>query len=59
MSARPTATGPSIELLLQISAAINSRDVDRILDFFAEDATFLMARRPEPGGKLVEQNRRL
>lgn len=33
--------------------------MDRILDFFAEDATFLMARGPEPCGKLVEQNRRL
>ena len=46
MSASPTATGPSIDLLLQINAAFNSRDVDRILAFFAEDATFLMARGP-------------
>jgi len=54
MSASPTATtGPSIELLLQINAAFNSRDVDRILGFFAEDATFLMARGPEPCGRRV------
>ncbi|MGH7373787.1 MAG: nuclear transport factor 2 family protein [Candidatus Rokuibacteriota bacterium] len=53
MSAGPTATGPSIELLLQINAAFNSRDVDRILGFFAEDATFLMARGPEPCGRRV------
>ena len=45
--------GPSIDLLLQINAAFNSRDVDRILAFFAEDATFLMARGPEPCGRRV------
>lgn len=53
MSASPTATSPSIELLLQINAAFNSRGVDRILGFFAEDATFLMARGPEPCGRRV------
>jgi ketosteroid isomerase-like protein len=45
--------GPSIDLLLQINAAFNSRDVNRIMAFFAEDAAFLMARGPEPCGRRV------
>ena len=50
-----TATaGPSIDLLLQINEAFNSRDVDRILSFFADDATFLMARGPEACGRRVQ-----
>ena len=50
-----TATaGPSIALLLEINAAFNSSDVDRIVSFFAEDATFLMARGPEPCGRRVQ-----
>ena len=48
------AAGPSIDLLLQINAAFNSRDVNRILAFFADDATFLMARGPEPCGRRVQ-----
>jgi len=48
-----TAAGPTIELMLQINAAFNARDVDRIMSFFAEDATFLMARGPEPCGRRV------
>lgn len=48
-----TAAGPSIELMMQINEAFNSRDVERILGFFAEDATFLMARGPEPCGRRV------
>lgn len=48
------AAAPSIDLLLQINAAFNSRDVDRILAFFADDATFLMARGPEPCGRRVQ-----
>ena len=50
-----TATaGPSIDLLLRINEAFNSRDVDRILSFFADDATFLMARGPEACGRRVQ-----
>ena len=49
-----TAPGPTIELMLAINAAFNARDVDRILSFFAEDATFLMARGPEPCGRRVK-----
>ena len=45
--------GPTIDLLLQINAAFNSRDVNRIMAFFADDATFLMARGPEPCGRRV------
>jgi len=48
-----TAAGPSIDLLLDINAAFNARDVDRILSFFDDDATFLMARGPEPNGRRV------
>ena len=53
MSTTATA-GPTIELLLRINEAFNSRDVDRILAFFADDATFLMARGPEPCGRRVQ-----
>ena len=49
-----TAAAPSIELLLQINDAFNRRDVDRILSFFTDDATFLMARGPEPCGRRVQ-----
>jgi ketosteroid isomerase-like protein len=45
--------GPSYELMKEINAAFNSRDVDRILAFFADDCTFLMARGPEADGRRV------
>ena len=48
-----TAAGPTIELMQQINDAFNARDVDRIAGFFAPDATFLMARGPEPCGRRV------
>ena len=48
-----TAAGPSIDLLLDINGAFNARDVDRIMSFFDDDATFLMARGPEPKGRRV------
>jgi ketosteroid isomerase-like protein len=48
-----TAAGPSVDLMLQINAAFNSRDVERIAAFFADDATFFMARGPEPCGRRV------
>src|SRR5215813_3101498 len=44
---------PTPELMKAINAAFNSRDVDRIMSFFAEDCTFLMARGPEPEGRRV------
>ena len=53
MTTTTTATGPSMALLMQINAAFNSRDVERILGFFAADATFFMARGPEPCGRRV------
>jgi taurine dehydrogenase small subunit len=46
-------TGPTPVLMKQINEAFNSRDVDRIMSFFAEDCTFLMARGPEPEGRRV------
>jgi ketosteroid isomerase-like protein len=48
-----TAPGPTRALMAEINAAFNSRDVDRIMSFFAEDCTFLMARGPEPVGRRV------
>ena len=43
--------GPSIDLLMRINEAFNQRDVEKILAFFADDATFLMARGPDPCGR--------
>lgn len=57
MATMPTTTapaaGPTPALLKAINAAFNSRDVDRIMEFFADDCTFLMARGPEPQGRRV------
>ena len=36
----------TIERMRAISAAFNSRDVDRIVDCFAEDGVFCLARGP-------------
>ena len=52
-TATATQTGPTIALLLEINAAFNSRDLDRIMGFFADDCTFLMARGPEPCGRRI------
>ena len=44
-----TAANPDIatpELMKAISAAFNSRDVDRIVSYFTDDATFWLARGP-------------
>ena len=48
-----TTAGPTPALLEAINAAFNSRDLDRIMAFFAEDCTFFMARGPEPVGRRV------
>src|SRR5215471_13159073 len=53
MDRRAMTSGPTAELMKEINAAFNSRDVDRIMSFFAEDCTFLMARGPEPEGRRV------
>ena len=45
--------GPTLGRMKEINAAFNSRDVDRIMAFFADDCTFLMARGPEPVGRRV------
>jgi ketosteroid isomerase-like protein len=42
------------ELMQRISAAFNSRDVERIVDCFAEGATFCLARGPEPVGRTLK-----
>ena len=41
------------QLLLEISQAFNSRDVERIMSFFTEDCIFYMASGPEPVGRTV------
>ena len=53
MTTHTVAGGPTPGLMKDINAAFNSRDVDRIMTFFADDATFLMARGPEPDGRRV------
>ena len=53
MTTIETHAGPTPELMKQINAAFNSRDVDQILKFFADDCTFLMARGPEAVGRRV------
>jgi uncharacterized protein (TIGR02246 family) len=45
--------GPTLALMKAINDAFNSRDVDRIAGFFADDATFMMARGPEACGRRV------
>ena len=43
----------TIELMRKISAAFNSRDVERIVDCFAEDGVFCLSRGPEPVGRAL------
>src|SRR3954469_2419836 len=43
----------TIERMREISAAFNSRDVDRIVDFFTEDGVFCLARGPESVGRTL------
>lgn len=42
------------ELILEIAAAFNSRDADRIVSYFTEDCTFMMASGPEPAGRTIK-----
>ncbi|MBV8191260.1 MAG: nuclear transport factor 2 family protein, partial [Alphaproteobacteria bacterium] len=50
----PQADIATPQLMKDISAAFNSRDVDRIASFFTEDATFWLARGPEPVGRTLK-----
>jgi len=43
----------TLDLMRAISAAFNSRDVERIVDCFAEDAIFCLARGPEAVGRTL------
>ncbi len=43
----------TLDLMKAISAAFNSRDVDRIVAFFAEDGVFCLSRGPEPVGRTL------
>ena len=44
----------TIELMRKISAAFNSRDVERIVECFAEDGAFCLARGPESVGRTLK-----
>jgi ketosteroid isomerase-like protein len=44
----------TLELMRQISAAFNSRDVERIVDCFAEEGVFCLARGPETVGRTLK-----
>jgi ketosteroid isomerase-like protein len=44
----------TIELMRAISAAFNSRDVERIVDCFAEDGVFCLACGPERVGRTLK-----
>src|ERR1700691_1754916 len=44
----------TLDLLKSISAAFNSRDVDRIVAFFAEAGGFPLARGPETVGRTLK-----
>ena len=44
----------TVELMRKISAAFNSRDVERIVDCFAEDGVFCLARGPESVGRTLK-----
>src|SRR5271156_2636858 len=50
---RENETMGKLELMKASSAAFNSRDVDRILSFFAEDGVFCLARGPETVGRTL------
>ena len=43
----------TLELMRRISAAFNSRDVERIVVCFAEDGVFCLARGPESVGRTL------
>ena len=44
----------TMELMRHISAAFNSRDVERIVECFAEDGVFCLARGPESVGRTLK-----
>ena len=43
-----------MERMREISAAFNSRDVDRIVDCFTEDGVFCLSRGPESVGRTLK-----
>jgi ketosteroid isomerase-like protein len=44
----------SMDLLHEIHVAFNSRDADKIAEYFDENATFYMASGPDPNGRAVK-----
>src|SRR5262245_57556278 len=44
----------TIERMREISAAFNSRDVDRIVECFTDDGVFCLARGPEAVGRTLK-----
>ncbi len=53
MSEMPGGGKATVALMRDISAAFNSRDVERIVAHFTDDATFCLARGPEPVGRTL------
>jgi ketosteroid isomerase-like protein len=53
MTVQAAGGGPTPAIMKSINEAFNNRDVERIMEFFDEDCTFLMARGPEPVGRRV------
>lgn len=47
-------TQPTVELLEAINQAFNSRDADKIVEYFHDDAVFHMASGPDPDGRAVK-----
>jgi ketosteroid isomerase-like protein len=50
---RRNAMPADAKLMKEISAAFNSRDVERIVSHFTDDAVFCLARGPEPVGRTL------
>jgi len=44
----------TMDLLHEIHEAFNSRDADKIAEYFDEEATFYMASGPDPNGRAVK-----
>ena len=50
---KPGEKAVTMALLDEIHEAFNSRDANRIVEYFAEDAIFYMASGPDPDGRAV------
>jgi ketosteroid isomerase-like protein len=55
MSQQTAVRGAKVtrDLILEIAAAFNSRNADKIVSYFTDDCTFYMASGPEPEGRTI------